>query len=76
MHPFRRFQSLRARCTLIATLTLVALTTGGCSTILSSLLNGDDDWFDSSDSCNDHSRRHAAAPAPADPNIAFPPNTR
>lgn len=63
-------------------LTLTALAAGalaasGCSIDLGSLLNGGDDWLDASDSCNDHPRHHSApSRAPADPAVAFPPNTR
>jgi hypothetical protein len=68
---------MHARWILTAALSLAGLTAGGCSIDLAELLNGGDDWLDSSDSCNDHARHHAAAPAaPADPIVAFPPNTR
>jgi hypothetical protein len=62
---------------MLTALAVCALAASGCSIDLASLLAGDDDWLDSSDTCSDHPHHHSA-PASASANQAapFPTSTR
>jgi hypothetical protein len=62
---------------MLAALVVGTLAASGCSVDLASLLAGDDDWLDSSDSCSDHPHhRSAPASAPANQAAPFPAGTR